>query len=368
MKTFQTKLGLLSRLGAIACALLLTQQAMATGTDPGVAVDNTATVNFNVGGNAQTPVVSNTASFVVDRRVDFSVSRLGTALTTASIGDTQAFLDFYVTNLSNGVLDFNLSFAQLIPADGDIYAGLADSGVDMNTVSISVSPAQDPTAGTGDGPDPVFGGPTTIDDLPEDQSIRVRLFANAPATAANGAIAGLSLTAVAADPASGLDLTASGSWTPGTIDNVFADADNNNSESNRDGFLLQAAELTVTKTQAVISDPFSSGLAVPGARIEYTITLDNSTGTVAATGVSIADAVDSDVTFVAGAYSGGNANISFSGGTFCLADAADANGDGCTFDGTNLTIAGSQLASLVPLDVAAGAIVTVKFVVEIPTT
>jgi uncharacterized repeat protein (TIGR01451 family) len=363
MKMFQTKPGLF-RLGVIAGAALFTQQAMAAGTDPGVQVDNSATVNFEVNGNAQTAVVSNTASFVVDRRVDFTVSRMGTALTPVSVGDNQVFVDFYVTNLSNGDLDFNLAFLNLIPADGDIYPGQPDSGVDMSNISISVSAASDPTPGAG--PDPVFGAASVIDNLPEDQSIRVRLYADAPAVAANGAVAGLSLTAVAADPGTGVDLVASGSWTPATVDNVFADAGNDNSESNTDGFLLQAAALVVSKTGDVISDPLNSGLAIPGARIEYSIELDNSTGLVAATDISISDAIDSDVTFVTDAYSGGAANVSFSGGTFCLADAGDTNNDGCTFDGTTLTIAGSTLPPATALSVGAGATVTVMFVVEIP--
>ena len=116
----------------------------------------------------------------------------------------------------------------------------------------------------------------------------------------------------------------------------------------------------------MISDPFSSGLAVPGARIEYTITLDNTLGAVAATGILISDTIDTDVTFVANAYNGNTAGVSFdSGASFCLADAGDANNDGCTFDGTTLTIGGPSGPSI---DAGIGASRTVSFVVEIPTT
>ena len=155
-----------------------------------------------------------------------------------------------------------------------------------------------------------------------------------------------------------------------------ADAGGNATESDVDGFLFQAAQLSITKAQAVIFDPFGSGLAVPGARIEYTITIDNSGGAAAATSISIADSIDSDVTFVTDAYNGGTSNIEFDRGagsnSFCLADdLADTNGDGCTWDGASaLGIAGRDQSSgpIVPIDVAAGAIVTVNFVVEVPAT
>ena len=372
----------LLRLGLVAATLMLAQQAAAVGTDPGVSVDNQATVSYDVGGSAQTPVNSNPVAFVVDRRVDFTVTRVGTGLTTTVLGTTQVFVEFLVQNLSNGDLDFNLAFAQMSPADGDIYPGQPDSGVDMNNVSISVAASSDPVAGNA--PSPGFGGPTSIDNLTEDHFIRVRLYADAPAVAPDGSIAGLFLNATAADPATSTPLLESLTWNEGTVDNVFANASGGTDigggvfhaiESANDGFLLQAATLAITKSQAVISDPFGSGRAVPGARIEYTITIVNN-GAAGATNISIADIIDSDVTFILDAYNGNASNIEFDrglpGNTFCLADATDTNSDGCTWAaGTaTLTIAGRDDASvpIVPINVAAGQTVTVNFVVEVPAT
>ncbi|MFQ5609270.1 MAG: hypothetical protein ACE5F8_03270, partial [Woeseiaceae bacterium] len=285
MKTVSKLPGLLGRLGCTAIAMLLTQQALAVGTDPGVTVTNQATVNYQVGGNNQTPIDSNLTSFVVDRRVDFTVTQVGVGLTQVAPGDTDAFVEFIVTNISNGVLDFNLAFAQLSSADGDVKGpGTTDSDVDMNNVRISVSTASDnlPGGGSpGDGPDPLVGGPTAIDDLPEDDSIRVRIFADTPIALTNGQIANVRLDVTAADPGTSVNLLESASWTPGTIDNVFAnasgaDVNNNATESQADGYQVVSATLAITKSQAVLSDPLGSGLAIPGARIEYTITIDNS--------------------------------------------------------------------------------------------
>lgn len=380
MKTVKRTFGLFGRLGMLVTALLLTQQAMAVGTDPGVTVTNQATVNYTVSGNIQAPIASNETTFLVDRRVDFTVTQVGVGLTQVAPGDDDVWVEFIVTNVSNGVLDFNLSSLQLGSAFGDVKgAGTTDSDVDMNSVTISVSTASDDLPGggsLGDGPDPALAGPTSIDNLPEDDSIRVRIFANTPLALTNAQIANVQLIVTAADPATSVSLVESAVWTPGSVDNVFANASgadgaNNATETQEDGFQVASAALTIVKSQAVISDPFASGLAVPGARIEYSITIDNSAGAVAAAGISISDLVDADVTFIVDAYNGGASNISFdAGASFCLADLADGNGDGCTFDGTTLTIAGSEMppTALTPISVAAGAIVVVSFVVEVPAT
>lgn len=377
MKTVKEKLGLFVRLSIAAATLLVGQQAMAVGTDPGTAVDNQATVNYDVNSIAQSAINSNNVQFLVDRRVNFTVSQTGVGLTQVTPGETGVWIEFSVFNLSNGDLDFNLASFQLSSGDGDVKgAGTTDTDVDMNNVTISVSAAPDGQPGggaQGDGPDPVLGGPTVIDNLPEDDSIRVRIFADTPAAFGNGDIANIRLDVTAADPATGVDLVETpGADDPALVENVFADAGNDGVESEADGFLTVSADLVVTKSYAVISDPFGSGKAVPGAVIEYTITLDNSGGAADATDVSISDVVDADVTFVdppAGYDQGNGENISFDGGaSYCVADAADANGDGCSFDGTTLTLDGRDQAVLTPIDVAAGATVTVQFQVTVPTT
>ena len=381
MKTVSNSPGLFARLGIGISVMLLGQVAFAAGTDPGIAVDNTATISYSVNSQPQTDVDSTTASFVVDRRVDFSVTRMGSALTPTSLGDTDGFLDFYVTNLSNGDLDFNLLFSQLTAADGPIYgAGTEDTGVDMNNVRIRVSAAPDPAGAPGTGADPLLTDPDYIDNLPEDRSIRVRIYADTPGALAAAAIAGLSLDVSAADPtgtvaAPGANLTESASWNAGTVDNVFADNGNgalDNFETANDGFDIQAAQLTITKSATVVWDPINLAAdprAIPGALVEYTITIDNSAGSDAATGISIDDTIVATVVFDDDAYdAGAGQNISFdAGASFCVADAADANGDGCSYDAgtTTLTIAGRDEAVNTPIDVAAGGSVTVTFQVEI---
>jgi len=367
MKTVTNPSGLLARLGILSALALLAGPALALGTDAGTSVQNTATVGYSVAGTAQTPVDSNTASFVVDRRVDLTVTQVGAGLTQVTPGVDDYFVEFLVTNLSNGTLDINLDFSQLANADGDVKgAGTTDSDVDMNNVEIAVSAASDGVGTPGTGPDPIIGGASNIDDLPEDDSIRVRIFADAPLTLTNGQIANVLLEATAADPATGTNLVQSGTWDPDAIDNVFADgagfsdAANDGIVTNADGFETVTAALSVTKAQAVQSDPLGSGLAIPGATVRYTISIEN-TGGVTASALVITDDIDADVTFGPGAV------VSFNGGAdTCVADdAADTDGDGCAWDGTTLTIDEIGGAAI---DVAAGSTVTVEFDVTIPTT
>jgi uncharacterized repeat protein (TIGR01451 family) len=127
-------------------------------------------------------------------------------------------------------------------------------------------------------------------------------------------------------------------------------------ETGADGFSVVSAALVVTKTAAVFSDPLGSGKSVPGAVIEYSILIDNTGGAADATGVVVADTVDTDVTLENGVYNAGASNVAFSDGTFCNADGNAA--DGCTFAAGALSIA-------VP-DVALGASITVTFQVLIP--
>jgi hypothetical protein len=200
MKTVLRMPGLLVRLGTMAAFLLLGQQALAVGTDAGVSVDNRATVTYSVGGSPQTGIESSPTgnnlpgvavpgggadtSFVVDRRVDFTISQVGGALTQVAPGDNGVFVEFWVTNTSNSLLDFVISPTNLTSAFGDVRgAGTTDSDVDMDDLRIGVSAAPDGGV-PGAGPDPVDpgigSGATLINDLPEDDSIRVRIFAERP--------------------------------------------------------------------------------------------------------------------------------------------------------------------------------------------
>ena len=125
------------------------------------------------------------------------------------------------------------------------------------------------------------------------------------------------------------------------VQNVFAElglVNYDNAEEATDIYEVESAALNVTKDSAVISDPFSTApnwKAIPGAVVEYTVTIVNTSATTAAANVSISDTIDiANVTFNTGTYLNGDAHITVNGvdvinPATCIAD-GDAS-DGCTY-------------------------------------
>ena len=131
MKRLKEKYSFLVRLGMTATVLLLTQHALAAGTTAGTDVDNLATVNYVVGGAAQTLIESSptgnavpgatngtVTTFVVNNRVDFTVAQVGAAHTVVSPGEDDAFVEFTLTNTGNSAMDFRMVATQLGSGDG----------------------------------------------------------------------------------------------------------------------------------------------------------------------------------------------------------------------------------------------------------
>ncbi|MCH8136361.1 MAG: hypothetical protein IIB77_10320, partial [Proteobacteria bacterium] len=269
MKLVSRKTGLMLRLGVLVTAMLFAQQAMAEGTRAGTSIINTATVDYDVATVAQTQLSSITVEFVVDRRVNFTLTAIGLALVDVTPGVNDNWVDFLLTNTSNSEIDFNVALAQMV--GGDPRPGQTDDA-DMGLVDYAVSL----DIQSGADPDPVRGGLQYVDELPADESIRIRVFGDAALTMSNGQIAGVDLTVVGAEGGvAGTEGTALvngfGANTDLGIENVFADAGNDNSESAQDGFIVVSADLAVTKAYLLVAGDLGSGLPIPGATIEYTI-------------------------------------------------------------------------------------------------
>ncbi len=367
MKTVISKLDLFVRLGLTTAALMLAPQVFAAGTDAGVIVSNTAVVDYKVGGAAQPSESSTPVTFLVDRKVIFDVSRTGVGLTPINLG-ASGFLEFVVTNTSNDFLDFNLGAAQLAVGDGQIYPPDAttvdDDGRDTSLPTYAIGTFES-SPGAGDAGAPDCSVPATkIDELPEDISVRVYLCASAPAVAINDDVAGLRLEVTATDDAGTTLVAAGGADDPAAVENVFATTSGTATESDIDGFRITASTLTVSKTSAVIG----GGKAIPGAIVEYTITINNPADAPAATELSIGDDLDANVTFKDDGYGAGQ-NVSIDDGvnpvTYCDAD-GDAT-DNCTLAAgppVSLTIAGKNPAGD-PIDVAANSTTLIRFQVVI---
>lgn len=358
MKTLSRTLGLICRLSMSASLLLLGQHALAEGadTDFSTPVTNSATVDYDVAGTGFSES-SNDETFVVDRKVNFLVEEVDGLPTPTTLGATGPanYVEYRVTNLTNGTMDFDLSV--LTPQSS------ADD-FDMTIVSVEAD----------DGNDPFTGG-SYIDDLAEDASVLVRIYATTPSSGpTDGQISELTLLATAAD--AGTPLVEQATWTQGSVDNVFAnasgaDTNGNATESADDTFELGAPVITVTKAATVFSDPFSSGTpkAIPGAVMQYVITIDN-TGSDTASAVSVGDTLVSTIELEdtgGSGYSDITVDDGTNGADTCRAEltAAD-NGDACTWDsvGRVLTVA-SRNAAGDAIDVAGGTTATITFYVVI---
>ena len=372
MKNAVKGAGLIVRLGITAAAALFAQQVLAAGTDAGTSVQNQATVAYDVGGNAQTPIESDPAgnslpgggsptAFLVDRRVSFTlVTADAGPVTPVAPGDTDVAAAFTLTNTGNAIMDFRLTVSDITSA----VFGNADS-TDLANYRIRVANGD----GAGGVPD-LATDLAFVDELAEDGVVEIYVFADAPGTVTNGQYANIQLAAIAADDATATatpgtldgDLSESpGVDDPTLIESVFADNGNDGQEVSDDSYEIVSAALSITKTSAVVSDPFSSGKAVPDAVIEYTITIDNSGGGSAAQSVVVTDNIQvADVTFEDEAYGAGQ-DVAIDA-AFCNADAGDADTDGCSYD------TGTGALSIAVPDIAAGASTTITYQVRINTT
>ena len=292
---------LLAATSALALAAIGTP-AFAEGTDAGTAIQNTVTVNYDVGGVAQDPVDSNTDEFLVDRKVNVTVAEVGGAATLVTPGSTQQVVEFQVTNLSNDAVDYELTVAQ--QAGGAATFGGTDNFDTTNTVIY---------LDNGDGVfDPNTDTVVTyLDELGADETATVFVVADVPLGQATGDISTVILTANAhagdTPNALGAELTTSATNDPAAVDTVLADGtgvtdvDYDGAFSASDDYEVSAAAISAVKTSTVISDPVTdvtggTPKAIPGAVIEYCILVSNASGSADATNVVLSDDVPADVT------------------------------------------------------------------------
>lgn len=315
--------GLIVRLSATALALLLGQQAMAVGTPADTDINNTVDVNYEVGGIGQT-TLSDTVTFKVDRRVDFTLDPVSTPdLEEISPGQNDVFVDFLLTNLSNSDLDFTLNLAQM--SGGSVDTLGADTA-DMTNAEYAVATAGDPT--------PTQGGAQYVDNLGADASVRIRVWGDAALALANGQIAGLQLTATAVELA-GTELSPGAALAYNvangdlTVENVDPD-DLDGVRVSNDGFLVVSAQLSVSKGYTIEGGDFGSGLPIPGATVQYTITIDNLSADAAAENVVITDTLDDDLAFLADQFGSDDMTIN---GVGCT---EESDGDACARSGQDL--------------------------------
>ena len=361
MKIASKYTGRIIRLGVLATAMLFGQQVMAEGTRAGTTIENTASVDYTVGTIDQTDVLSNTVSFVVDRRVNLTIVPTSTPdVVTVNPGGDGYFVDFLLASTSNSDLDFNIVLTQETTGTEVDGTGLNDD-TDVDDPRIAVF--TDFESGTPVAPTDPGAGTTTavIEDMPADEGIRIRVWGDAALTMTDGQVAGLVVTATALDT-TGAAL-AYGVANDGGLQNFDANGANGVVFAN-DGFTVEAATLDVAKDATVVDGDLGTGLALPGSRWQYEIVISNSAGSATAEDVVLTDTIDGDLTFLTGGAGGSDfTDIQVDDGTGAVeCTAADGDTDGCQVVGGVLTVGDANRV----IDIAAGGSYTVRFQVLIP--
>jgi uncharacterized repeat protein (TIGR01451 family) len=312
------KLRLLASAGGLAAAALAAAPAQAAGTASGTTVTNNVSLDYLVGGVAQNQITASD-SFTVDRKVNLTVAEVGSATTSVGPGELAAVTAFTVTNSSNAALDLTLAATQL--AGGTAAHGGTDN-FDLNNVRVYVDTNLSGGYNAGD------TLVTYLDQVAADSSRTVFVVVDVPLGRATGDVAGVRLTATAAEATAagsqGATVTETSGANTAGVDTVFADT-NANGNVARDGadfagddYTVLAAALTATKTSRVISDPFNGTTdpkMIPGAVVEYCVAVANAAGSATATSVSISDTLPAATQYLAafgikvdGTVTGGTCN------------------------------------------------------------
>jgi uncharacterized repeat protein (TIGR01451 family) len=295
--------------------MILLVGALATGLAPAVLaqntpantqINNTATLDYFVGATQQAQVVSNTATFRVDNKVDLTVNTVDGAIVSVVPGTFARVLTYSVTNEGNGFQDYTL--AALPSATGAFGETETFDAVNVNVYADSDADGAYTAADTD----------LYIDELAPGVSIRVFIVADIPLAQVNDDVASYHLLAQTArgnsPGAEGAPILSDDSGTPddpATVQIVFADdvgtADGarDGRFSSLDGFKVVTASLTALKSSTVISDPFNLGSdpkAIPGATVGYQILVTN-TGAVTADNVAVIDPIPANSAFLVGSVS-----------------------------------------------------------------
>ena len=167
-----SKLKLLAAASAVSMAMLGANPALAEGTTAGTDILNEVSVSYSVGGVAQADI-DTSDTFKVDRKINLNVTEATpTGTTSVAPGETGAVTVFTVTNLSNEVLDFQVTASQL--AGGTAEHGGTDN-FDLTGLQVFVD-----TNGNGTY-EPGIDTDTYVDELGEDASITVFVVGDVPA-------------------------------------------------------------------------------------------------------------------------------------------------------------------------------------------
>jgi len=273
--------------------------ANALGTGAGQTITNVASLTYNVGGVAQTTAInSNEDSFVVDKKIDFIVANNdGSSSVPVAPGSQDQNTTWTLRNDTNADQNFTFTAGNL--AGGTVWdTDTKDTETDWR---YFYSTTAAPTTW-------IEITSTSYVELDEDEVINIRVASDIPddTVVSNGDVMNISLTATAVQSdGSTTEVNTGGAGgidRKGEIDTVLADGsgtvdgDYDAQYSASGGYIVQAPEITATKTSCVTDTRAfntTNPKRIPGATIIYTININNAAPAITgnADNVVLSDAI-----------------------------------------------------------------------------
>ena len=284
----------------LAAMLLIPATAFAVGTTANTTVSNNAVLEFSVGGATQ-PTLTNSVDFLVDTKVNFTVTTLLSATTSPLLNNV--VLSFFVNNAGNSTHGFMLETFQ-------------DAGVfDMTDIRLYIDGGG--VANAVDGGDTLYTPGNAAFDLAADAGQRVLIVANTPggltdgwtdiiyliANATQSGNTTLLVNTPGANAILGLD-TVLADGAGGVVPGGAADVAFNNIYSSSGTYTVASAIVSFSKiVNSVVWDPinYNNGnqKAIPGAYVRYDVTIENdATATGSAVIANVVDSLPNTVALI----------------------------------------------------------------------
>jgi len=364
-----TKLNLMAKglLGVSVMTLFSAGTAFAGGTAAGTNVGNTFTLDYKVGGVDQPqidtgPGGSDTPTeFTVDRLVDLTVASQGNA--TVAPGGLDQELVFSVTNNGNDVQAYDFTLFN-------------ETGDDFDTTGLNITYYVDDgdgifQTGGADGAGTAYtpGSGAASSDLPADAIIWVVVDGDIAAAQVDADTSQISLVADTLEPSTaggtaGDEVLADGGGNTltGAAENVLGDGTGTGNEvanagdhSDTGTYIVASADLVASKAVTIFSEdgagcatiPGTAALgeqySIPGACVQYVITVSNNGASADATNIDITDVLPDDLTHINAV-----ASVDFTGGpSFSQpATSTDCVSGACTVSLTGATLGAGDTGTI----------------------
>jgi len=313
------KLRLVSVVFSLILNAFISNQLYAQGVAAGIDIENKAIVNYSIAGEIQDPIESSPVgnknsgigrgsptTFKVDRKIDLSVTSSGN--TNVTLGETQAELNFTLSNDGNDIQEFVLTPDGTLSADN-----FNTSNCKVEITAVTGTPLASVILPTFD---------TIL--LSPDQQASISVKCDIPFDNNGQAILTnhkslLSLHALANKNKDGSDTTEDN--TPDsadTIETVFIDSagtDDNKrdaSHSSRATYIVLASAppptLSINKSIMGVIDPQGGNKAITGSEVTYKIAISTA-GEGIINSVIITDPTPADITYKTGSITLNSTNL-----------------------------------------------------------